>query len=86
MFTYSIDEVVQQLTPGGSDWWLREGMRTGRFPFLAVRPRRFTDDHVKAIAAELERKPRPQQTNTPADVSVFGTTARSAKRHRNRAS
>lgn len=87
MTTYSIDDVVQELAGGGSAWWLREGMRTGKFPYLKVgRERRFTDDHVKAIAAALEQQARPQQKPAPADVAVFGATARSQKLHRNRAS
>lgn len=86
MNTYSIAEVTAQFG-GGSDWWLREGMRTGRFPFLKVgRERRFTDQHLQAIAAELEQQAKPRQKPGPVDVSVFGATERSAKRHRNRAS
>lgn len=85
MNTHSIDDVVAMFG-GGSDWWLREGMRTGRFPYLKVgRERRFTDAHLGAIAAALETQARPQQANQPADVAVFGATARSQKLHRNRA-
>ena len=85
MKTHSIQEVAEMFG-GGSDWWLREGMRTGRFPYLDTRPRRFTDQHVAAITAAMEVAAKPQQQNPPADVSVFGATSRSVKRHRNRAS
>jgi hypothetical protein len=83
--TYSIAEVVDMFG-GGSDWWLRHGMQTGRFGFLQVgRERRFTDTHVEAIAAELEQRATPKQTSPGADVSSLGATQRSATRHRNRA-
>lgn len=86
MRTHSIPDVVAMFG-GGSDWWLREGMRTGRFPYLKVgRERRFTDTHLQEIATAVEQTARPQQANQPADVAVFGATARSQKLHRNRAS
>jgi hypothetical protein len=85
MKTYSVEEVAAMFG-GGPGWWLRNGVREGRFPHLKIgRSTRFTDDHVKAITAELEHKPRPQEKPS-ADVAVFGATARSAKLHRNRAS
>lgn len=86
MKTYSIPEVVEMFG-GGSDWWLRDGMRVGRFPYLKVgRERRFTEPHVAAIASKVETRAIPKQASGPADVSVFGATSRSAKHHRNRAS
>jgi hypothetical protein len=85
MNTYSVEEVVAMFG-GGSDWWLRRGMQTGRFPYLQVgRERRFTDTHIAAIAEALETRAKPQQSNPPADVSTLGATKRSATRHRNRA-
>ncbi|MFJ1763758.1 hypothetical protein ACIOD2_25825 [Amycolatopsis sp. NPDC088138] len=83
MITYSTEQVVEMFG-GGSGWWLRDGCRTGKFPYLKVRPRRFTDDHVKAIAAELETRAKPRQDNPLSDVSVFGATPRSATRHSHR--
>lgn len=86
MRTYSIREVVEMFG-GGPGRWLREGMRTGRFPYLQIgRERRFTETHVAAIASEVETQAIPKQASAPADVSVFGATSRSAKHHRNRAS
>lgn len=84
MNTYSIPEIVAMFG-GGSGYWLREGLRVGRFPYLKVgRERRFTEQHVTAIAAELERKAIPRREPAAADVAVFGATQRSAKAHRNR--
>ncbi|RSN65456.1 hypothetical protein DMH01_03505 [Amycolatopsis sp. WAC 04182] len=84
MKTYSIPEVAEMFG-GESDWWLREGMRKGRFPFLQVgRERRFSEKHVDAIAEAIETR-NVASDPEGADVSVFGATSRSAKRHRNRA-
>lgn len=86
MKTYSVEEVAAMFG-GGPGFWIRNGVKQGRFPSLKIgRSTRFTDEHVKAIAAELERKPQPQEKPAPADVAVFGATARSQKLHRNRAS
>lgn len=85
MNTYSVQEVADMFG-GGPGWWLRNGVKQRRFPCLKIgRQVRFTDAHVTAIAAAIEQAPS-EQTPGPADVSVFGATSRSAKRHRNRAS
>lgn len=84
MKTNSIAEVVAMFG-GGSDWWLREGMRNGRFPYLQVgQHRRFTEAHVAEIAKALETRVVPAAPSG-ADVSVLGASARSVSRHRNRA-
>ena len=85
MNTYSVEEVAAMFG-GGPGWWLRNGVKQGRFPCLKIgRQIRFTDEHLKTISTSLEQHPNPRQ-NPPADVSVFGATSRSVKRHRNRAS
>ncbi|MGW3992422.1 hypothetical protein ACWEF6_02935 [Amycolatopsis sp. NPDC004772] len=87
MKTYSLGEVVEMFRPGRPDAWLRRGTQRGKFPCLKVgRDTRFTDDHIKQIAAVLEKQAKPQERSAPADVAVMGATSRSAKRHRNRAS
>lgn len=84
MNTNSIAEVVAMFG-GGSEWWLREGMRNGRFAFLQVgKERRFTEAHVAEIAKALETRVTPAKSSG-ADVSVLGASARSVSRHRNRA-
>lgn len=87
MKTYSVAEVAEMFG-SESDWWIREGVRQCRFPSLRVgRTNRFTDEHVAAIAAAIEKPAVVKKESGPkADVSVFGATARSAKHHRNRAS
>ena len=84
--TYSVEEVAARFG-GGPGYWLRQGVKDGRFPCLRVgRRMRFTEQHIDEIAAALEQRTGPKATTAPADVSVFGATARSAKHHRNRAS
>ena len=85
MNTYSVEEVAAMFG-GGPGFWLRNGVKQGRFPCLKIgRSTRFTDDHVTAIAKALEQAVDAKPAEA-ADVSVFGATSRSAKLHRNRAS
>lgn len=80
--TYSPEEVAAMFQPDGSSWWLREGIRQGRFPHLKVgRHIRLTDEHIAEIAAAIERRGTPKQKPRAVDVSVFQPSRRS-KAHR----
>ena len=90
MKTYSFAEVAD-LFGARSDWWLREGCRRGRFPYLVVgRQFRFTDEHVAEIAKALEKRPTDgshvdvEEPRSPTDELVFQASRRSAARNRTR--
>jgi len=83
MNTHSVEEVAAMFG-GGPGFWLRNGVKRGRWSCLKVgRSMRFTDEHVAAIAKALEHTVDVKPAEA-ADVSVFGATNRSAKLHRNR--
>lgn len=82
MKTYSFAEVAE-LFGAQSDWWLRDGCRRGRFPYLVVgRQFRFTEQHVNEIANVLEKRPTEvddsQAPRQPTNELAFRPTKRSA--------
>lgn len=86
MKTYSPEEVAAEFGRT-SAWWLREGVRRGKYPHLrAGKAIRFTEEHLNQIALILERPAiiPAQPLAAPADVSVFGATSRSQALHRTR--
>lgn len=85
MKTYSTRDVADMFSKQ-SDWWLKQGVRDGKYPHLRIgRVVRFTDAHVEEIAALLEvRSSEPKPVDPATDVAVFGATKRSQSRHRTR--
>lgn len=78
---------VADMFQTSSDWWVREGVRRGRWECARgpKRAMRFSREHVQQIADVLQGEAQ-SVASSPVDVSVFGVTSRSSARNRRKAS